>query len=92
VRKYWKTNTTAAMLRILFVVVLLCHAFANRSGAEHDWPMWRYDAARSAQTPQQLAEKLHLQWVRQLPEPQRAWPHQWDHRGNWISTSPIRQW
>jgi outer membrane protein assembly factor BamB len=48
--------------------------------AEHDWPMWRYDAARSAQSPQQLADSLHLQWVRELPEPQRAWPHQWDDR------------
>ncbi len=43
-----------------------------------DWPMWRYDAARSAQAPLMLAEDLHLQWVRELPAPKRAWPQQRD--------------
>lgn len=51
-----------------------------RIGTE-DWPMWQYDAARSAASPVELAEDLHLQWVRELPPPKRAWPHQWDHRG-----------
>jgi outer membrane protein assembly factor BamB len=32
-----------------------------------DWPMWRYDAARSANSPEQLPDKLHLQWTRELP-------------------------
>ncbi|MFP4173151.1 MAG: PQQ-binding-like beta-propeller repeat protein, partial [Candidatus Hydrogenedentota bacterium] len=49
--------------------------------AKPDWPMWRYDAARSADTPHELEEDLCLQWVRELPEPKRAWRHQWDHRG-----------
>ncbi len=42
------------------------------------WPMWRYDAARSASAPQVLEEDLHLHWVRELPEPKRAWPQQQD--------------
>ena len=57
-----------------------------------DWPMWRYDAARSADTPQQLSEELHLQWVRELPEPQRAWRYQWDDRGKLdfdVSYTPV---
>lgn len=46
-----------------------------------DWPMWQFDAARSANSPNVPAGELHLQWMRQLPEPKRAWRHQWDHRG-----------
>ena len=34
----------------------------------HDWPMWRYDAARSAETPQALPAEMHLLWTRQFPE------------------------
>jgi outer membrane protein assembly factor BamB len=39
-----------------------------------DWPMWRYDAARSAVTPEEMPETLHLQWVRELGRPEPAWP------------------
>ena len=42
--------------------------------AAHDWPMWRYDAYRSACSSERLPEQLHLQWVRQLPRPRPAWP------------------
>ena len=57
-----------------------------------DWPMWQYDAARSANTPLVLAEELHVQWVRELPAPKRAWRHQWDHRGKLdfdVSYAPV---
>ncbi len=30
--------------------------------AGSDWPMWRYDKNRSASSPEQLADKLYLQW------------------------------
>ncbi len=56
------------------------------------WPMWRYDPSRSAEIPHDLAEELHLQWVRELPEPQRAWPHQLDDRGKLdfdVSYTPV---
>lgn len=39
-----------------------------------DWPQWRYDAGRGAASPNELPTELHLQWVRQLPEPCPAWP------------------
>lgn len=39
-----------------------------------DWPMWRYDAARSNATPDALPNDLHLQWARKLPAPRAAWP------------------
>jgi outer membrane protein assembly factor BamB len=46
-----------------------------------DWPAWRYDEQRRAVSPDALPAELHLQWVRQLPEPMRAWPFQWDDAG-----------
>ncbi|MBL7134843.1 MAG: PQQ-binding-like beta-propeller repeat protein, partial [Phycisphaerae bacterium] len=39
-----------------------------------DWPQWQYDAARSATSGQALPDDLHLQWVRELPQPRPAWP------------------
>ncbi len=45
---------TAASLFLLTVPVL--HA------QHYDWPMWRYNHERSASTPEQLADKLYLQW------------------------------
>jgi outer membrane protein assembly factor BamB len=39
-----------------------------------DWPMWRCDTRRSATTPQELPGDLHLQWVRELPPLEPAWP------------------
>ncbi len=41
--------------------------------AAADWPQWRYDAARSAATPEELPAELHLQWVRELGDPEPAW-------------------
>ena len=33
-----------------------------------DWPMWRHDAARSAETEEQLPDRLTLLWTRELPK------------------------
>jgi PAS domain S-box-containing protein len=38
-----------------------------------DWPTWRYDANRSASSPQKLPDKLHLQWMREYPKLIQAW-------------------
>ncbi|MDZ7619545.1 MAG: PQQ-binding-like beta-propeller repeat protein [Patescibacteria group bacterium] len=32
-----------------------------------DWPTWRYDAGRTAVSPDVLPEELHVQWVRHYP-------------------------
>ncbi len=48
---------------------------------EHDWPMWGYDAARSAATPVKFEQTPRLKWVRQLPAPRPAWGRQLDDRG-----------
>jgi len=39
-----------------------------------DWPMWRCNVGRTASTDMPLAEKLHLQWKRQLGPRTPAWP------------------
>lgn len=38
--------------------------------------MWRYDAQRSAASPQMLPAKLHLQWAHEYPVLKPAWPDQ----------------
>jgi outer membrane protein assembly factor BamB len=37
-----------------------------------DWPQFRYDAGRTAASPEGLRPALHLQWVRRLPAPKPA--------------------
>lgn len=39
-----------------------------------DWPTWRHDAQRSGVTAEQLPDRLQLQWVRELPAFEPAWP------------------
>jgi hypothetical protein len=41
-------------------------AASGLAAAADDWPMWRYDAGRTAVAPIVLPDELHLQWVRQL--------------------------
>src|SRR5262245_3646200 len=41
-----------------------------------DWPQWRYDAQRSAASPEELPAQLKLHWVRQLPRLTPAWSDQ----------------
>lgn len=54
------------------LTIALCAASASAG----DWPMWRYDAGRTAASPDSLPEKLSLQWVRELPRLKPAWPDQ----------------
>ncbi len=39
-----------------------------------DWPQFRYDAGRTAASPEALAEQLHLRWIRELGTPRPAFP------------------
>ncbi len=41
---------------------MLCLFSLTAEAQYHDWPMWRHDHGRSASTPEQLADELHLQW------------------------------
>lgn len=60
--------------------------------APGDWPMWKYDAKRTAASPEPLAPDLRLLWTRHLPAPRRAWPAQRDDRDKLefdLSYSPV---
>ena len=55
-----------------------------------DWPMWRYDAARSAASPDEIATNLTLLWSRKLPPPRQAWPLEVHQRLNFdVSYEPV---
>ena len=40
----------------------------------NDWPQFRGDSGRTASSTETLPAKLHLQWVREFPEPRPAFP------------------
>ena len=67
------SNSKIQLLRLLFVAVAIATTTASPAA---DWPMWRYDAARSASSAQQLPDSLQLQWMRALPKLEVAWPDQ----------------
>jgi outer membrane protein assembly factor BamB len=55
-----------------------------------DWPMWRYDAARSAATPEGIATNPVRLWSRRLPPVRQAWPDEQDQRLNFdASYEPV---
>ena len=55
------------------VCMLVSGAAFSRHSSAADWPMWRHDAGRSAASPTNLPDRLHLQWVRELPPLKPAW-------------------
>ncbi|HGJ64093.1 TPA: hypothetical protein ENS27_01745 [bacterium] len=58
---------------IIFLLSFQCLAQQNTQSQNYDWPMWRYDANRSASSPQELPDKLYLQWIREYPQLKQAW-------------------
>jgi len=55
----------------------------------HDWPMWRYDAGRTAASPEELPAQMHLQWTRELAPPRPAWPKSQDRLQFDASYEPV---
>ena len=62
--------TSACCLGLSFFLFNSC-SFLSSGG--HDWPMWRYDANRSAHSPEQLPDDLQLLWVREYPRLVQTW-------------------
>ncbi|MCI0358629.1 MAG: PQQ-binding-like beta-propeller repeat protein, partial [Planctomycetaceae bacterium] len=58
---------------LLATILTLLASPAARAG---DWPQWRYDAQRSAASPDELPASLALYWVRELPPLVSCWPDQ----------------
>ncbi len=59
-------------LKMGIVCILLSCCFLTSVSAD-DWPMWRYDAGRTAASPQSLPEELFVQWVRDYPALVPTW-------------------
>ena len=69
--------------RIAFHFFFLCalvslelfsaNSVADETQSERDWPMWRYDASRSAASPAIVADRLSLLWRIDYPQRQQAW-------------------
>ncbi|HZN32364.1 MAG TPA: PQQ-binding-like beta-propeller repeat protein, partial [Pirellulaceae bacterium] len=67
------------MLRLLLtssLAMIVAGAGLPPSGRGGDWPQWRYDAQRSAASPDELPAQLRTHWVRELPRLKPAWPDQ----------------
>src|SRR6478609_28711 len=64
------TSPLPGRLAVLASIALLSPAGAG------DWPAWRYDAGRSAATPDDLPAVLHPHWTLTLPALKPAWPDQ----------------
>ena len=60
-------------VKVIVVAAAVLLAVSVGVADEGDWPMWRYDAGRTAASPAELASQLHLQWVRESPPPKAAW-------------------
>jgi outer membrane protein assembly factor BamB len=48
-------------MRLIFSILFIFISLLTQAQS-YDWPTWRYDHNRSASTPEQLADKLYLQW------------------------------
>ncbi len=58
---------------IAFAILASLMLFASTAVMAEDWPQWRYDSYRSANSPEQLPAKLYLQWVRKYPQLEPVW-------------------
>ena len=59
---------------VIGLAVLMTLAVGSRSDLSAlDWPMWRYDAGRTAASPEQLPDELQLLWTRAFTPRVQAW-------------------
>jgi outer membrane protein assembly factor BamB len=63
-----------------FGLLLICLGlnFGTLQSGPMDWPMWRYDFGRRAFAEIILPDNPVLLWTRQLEEPKRCWPFQYE--------------
>ncbi|GDY18853.1 hypothetical protein LBMAG56_01980 [Verrucomicrobiota bacterium] len=67
----WAALFFAAVAALALTAVTPVHAA--------DWPMWRYDAYRSAASPEVLAPQLFRQWTRQYAPRVQVWDDPLNH-------------
>ena len=59
-------------LKIIIFNLILITVLVNDC-VPADWPMWRYDAGRTAASPENLSDRLYLHWVQQFSARQSVW-------------------
>ena len=84
-RLYIKIGLIAVLMMTVLVAPVYAQAFDDLTLPQNeacapDWPTWRYDAHRSASSPEGLPAELHLQWEHQYTARERVWndPLNWD--------------
>ena len=66
-----RTRINADRITQLFIWILLLISAIDVNGA--DWPMWRYDAGRTACSPETLPEDLNMHWTHHYSPRDPAW-------------------
>lgn len=75
-----RPGTTALLMLALLVTMLPVTALTVApSSAAENWPMWRYDAQRSAASTNSLPDQLQVLWKRQFAPRQSAWDDPLNH-------------
>ncbi len=55
---------------VTLVILVLTAGFAAHGD---DWPMWRHNPGRTANSPEELAAELHLMWLNHYPSRTPVW-------------------
>lgn len=63
----------------IFLLLLIFNQQSRESCSAQDWPMWRYDSARSASSENHLPRDLKLRWVLEKTPRQQAWDDPLNH-------------
>lgn len=71
--RYPTKFSSSALLSCLALCVGAVGVCASSTEAS-DWPMWRYNAGRTAATPHALPDQLRRHWTRVFPALKPAWP------------------
>ena len=58
---------------------IFCYLFSFVSISAQDWRMWRYDVGRTASSPNELPNELHLQWTRNYSQREMVWDDPLNH-------------
>jgi outer membrane protein assembly factor BamB len=69
---YWRWN-------LMLWIPGLCLFLSCATTPTNDWPMWRYDANRSAASPHALPDEMNLQWVREFSPRKMTWDDPLNH-------------
>lgn len=59
-------------MRSSLIFLLVASVSISTQSRAADWPMWRFDVERTAESPQKLPSDLELLWRRDLQKPQPA--------------------